>query len=329
MNVQKEKGGISMKMNKTVRLLLLGLIFGTFLLGVSVAQAEEEDDLTAIIRIGASGLFRQGNDDISLVRDGGGVELVNAEDVDLGIAPGLDATVGGRYRMFGVELRYLGLHEWSSEDDASAATSWVQYQNPLGTTNPALLDTEYVSNLHSIEVNLRWWPFERLNILAGFRYLMLNEELTIGQNIGPFVSYVNHEIETDNTLLGGQVGIEGIIVRFNDVFMDGDAINLGGSAKVGYFNNHMETDIEVTTPTPYAADESDDEGTFLVEGGATIGYNITSNIAVELRYQMMWIQNIAMAPAQVTHSDPLNGTASTETEDVFYHGPWVGVSISF
>jgi len=317
-----------MKKRKVSSLILFVLFFFVVICGVSVAQAEEDDGFTAMWRIGASGLFRQGNDDMSLVNDNGGVELVNAKDVNLGIAPGLDATVGGRYRMFGVEVRYLGLHEWSSSHDTSSANgAWVWYQNPIGNLGVNLLDIEYDSKLHNVEVNLRWWPFERLSILAGFRYLMLNEDLTIEQNIGPgFI--LTHEIETDNTLLGAQGGIEGVILRFKNVFFEGDAVNLGGSTKVGYFNNHMKTDIAIT-PTTWAADESDDEGTFVCEGVLDIGYTITKNIVVQVRYQVLWIQNVLLAPEQVRESNPGFGMASMETENVFYHGPWVGLSISF
>ena len=324
-----------MKMKRVTRLLLLTLIFGIFITGVSVAQAQDEDRFTVKLKIGALGLFRQGNDNITLVTDSftpGGNKLLNANDLNLGIAPGLDASVWGRYRMFGLEFRYFGIFESSSSEGPvdSAAGAVVQYLNPIGNTAfPNIVNAEYDSNMHNIEANVRWWPFDRLSILAGFRYLMLDENLDITQDIGPGLNLATHEIKTENTLLGGQVGLEGVILRFKDAFMQGDELNFGGWAKGGYFNNHIETDIAITT-TAFAAKGSDDKSSFLAEGALNIGYKITKNVAVDLRYQVLWIQNVGLAPEQVTGSDPgVSGIASTKAQSVLYHGPWVGIVLSF
>jgi hypothetical protein len=334
----KEKGGIFMKMKRVSSLLLLSLIFGIFITGVSMAQAaKDEDRFTVKLNIGALGLFRQGNDNIPLVTDSfapSGNTLVNANDLNLGIAPGLDASVTGRYRMFGLEFRYFGIFEYSSSEDASsAAGAVIQYQTPIGnTTFPGIVNADYNSMVHNIEANVRWWPIDRLSILAGFRYLILNEDLTIGHDIGPGLNFTTHEIETDNTLLGGQVGLEGTILRFKDAFFEGDELSFGGWAKGGYFNNHIKTDIAITQPigSSFFAKGSNDKGTFLCEGAVNVGYKITRNVAVDLRYQVLWIQNAGLAPEQVTHSDPgISGIASTKAQSVLYHGPWVGVVLSF
>ena len=328
-----------MKMKRVARLLLCSLIFGMFMLGNTAAQAQDEDRFLVKLQAGPLGLFRQGNDNITLVTDSftpGGNELVNANDLNLSIAPGLDATLGGRYRMFGAEVRYFGIFEWSSSEGPldSAAGAVIQYLDPIGNTAfPNIVNAEYDSNIHNIEVNLRWWPFDRLSILAGFRYLMLNEDLTIQQDIGPGLNLSTHEIETANTLLGGHVGLEGVILRLKDAFFQGDEINFGGWAKGGYFNNHIKTDITITqiVGSSFFADGSDNKGTFLCEGAVNVGYKITKNVAVDLRYQALWIQNVGLAPEQVPGSDPgvSGGIASTKAQSVLYHGPWVGIVLSF
>jgi hypothetical protein len=248
------------------------------------------------------------------------------------MAPGLDASVTGRYRMFGLELRYFGIFEWSeSAGGGSAAGSVVQYQTPIGnTTFPSIIAADFESMIHNWEANVRWWPIDRLSILAGFRYLVLNEDLTIQQDIGPGLNLATHKIKTDNTLLGGQVGLEGTILRFKDAFFQGDELSFGGWVKGGYFNNHIKTDISITQTGPtFAGADSANKGTFLAEGAVNVGYKITKNVAVDLRYQVLWIQNAGLAVAQVTNSDPFNGTASTKANGVVYQGPWVGVVLSF
>lgn len=325
-----------MKMKRVVCLLLLSLIFGIFIPGVSVAQqAKDEDRFTMKLNIGALGLFRLGNNDYTLVTDSfapGGNALLRA-NLNLGMAPGLDTSIWGRYRMFGFEVRYFGIFEWSDSEGpvGSAAGSVVQYQTPIGNTLfPSNIAADYKSKIHNIEANVRWWPIDRLSILAGFRYLMLNEDLTILQDIGPGLNLAAHEIETDNTLLGGQVGLEAVILRFKDLFMQGDELSFGGWAKGGYFNNNIKTDIAITQTGPsFSAKESANKGTFLCEGALNVGYKITRNVAVDMRYQVLWIQNAGLAPAQVTNSDPFNGTASTKANGVVYQGPWVGVVLSF
>ncbi len=325
-----------MKMKRVAGLLLCSLIFGMFMFGNTAAQAQDEDRFLVKLQAGPLGLFRQGNDNITLVTDSftpGGNKLLNANDLNLGIAPGLDASVWGRYRMFGLEVRYFGIFEWSSSEGPVSSPSGigavVHYLNPIGNDiDPNIVNAEYDSSMHNIEANVRWWPFDRLSILAGFRYLMLNEDLTIQQDIGPgFIE--THEIKTHNTLLGGHVGLEGVILRFKDAFMQGDELNFGGWAKGGYFNNHIETDIALT-PIPFAAEGSDDKSSFLAEGALNIGYKITKNVAVDLRYQVLWIQNVGLAPEQVTGSDPgVSGIASAKAQSVLYHGPWVGIVLSF
>jgi len=326
-----------MKMKRVFSLLLLSLIFGIFITGVSMAQAaKDEDRFTVKLNIGALGLFRLGNDDFTLVTDSfapGGNELLKA-NLNLMMAPGLDASVTGRYRMFGLELRYFGIFESSdSAGGGSAAGTVVQYQTPIGNTAfPGFVDAEYSSMLHNIiEANVRWWPIDRLSILAGFRYLILNEDLTIEQDIGPGLNLATHDIETKNTLLGGQIGLEGIPLRLKDLFFQGDELNLGVWAKGGYFNNHIKTDISITqlVGPSFSGSARPNKGTFLCEGAVNVGYKITRNVAVDLRYQVLWIQNAGLAVAQVTNSDPFNGTASTKGKSVFYQGPWVGIVFNF
>jgi hypothetical protein len=324
-----------MKMKRVASLLLLSSIFGIFITGVSVAQtAKDEDRFTIKLQAGALGLFRLGNDDFTLVTDSfapGGNELLKA-NLNTNMAPGLDASVLGRYRMFGLEFRYFGIFEASdSAGGGSAAGSVVQYQTPIGNTAfPSIIAADFESMIHNWEANVRWWPIDRLSILAGFRYLVLNEDLTIQQDIGPGLNLATHKIKTDNTLLGGQVGLEGTILRFKDAFFQGDELSFGGWVKGGYFNNHIETDISITQTGPtFAGDDSANKGTFLCEAALNVGYKITKNVAVDMRYQVLWIQNAGLAVAQVTNSDPFNGTASTKANGVVYQGPWVGVVLSF
>ena len=336
----KEKGGFSMKMKRVASLLLLSLMFGIFIIGVSVAQAQDEDRFKVNLSIGALALFRQGNDSIPLVTDsfapGGGITVVNANNLDLGIAPGLDASVSGRYRMFGLEFRYFGLNQWSRDQgpSGSAGGAVVQYQIPIGNIAvPNIVNAEYESTIHNIEANVRWWPIDRLSILAGFRYLMLNEDLTIEQDIGPGLNFGKHKIETENTLIGGQVGVEGIPLLFKDAFFRGDELSFGVWAKGGYFNNHIKTDITIMqaiAPVFVAgANKSDNNGTFVGEGALKVGYKFTRNVGIDLRYQVLWIQNAGLAPEQVGASNPAFGMASTKTQSVIYHGPWAGVVLTF
>jgi hypothetical protein len=327
-----------MKMHKVAGLLLFSLFVSMLILGVSIAQAGDGDRFSLKIEAGPLGLFRQGNNNIPLVTDSfapGGNTVLNANQLDLSIAPGVDVSAVGRYRMFGLDVRYFGIFEWSKSEGpaASAGGAVIQYLNPIGnTTFPSNVAAEYDSNLHSIEANVHWWPIDRLSILAGFRYMWLNEDLTIAQDVGPGLNLASNDIATKNTFLGGQVGLEGVLLRFKNAFFHGDQLDIGGWAKGGYCNNHVKTDIAIVQGSgpSYFAKGSADKGTFFGEGAATVGYKITKNVAIDLRYQVLWIQNVGLAPEQVAGSDPaVSGIASTKTQSVLYHGPWVGIAFTF
>jgi hypothetical protein len=298
---------------------------------VSVVQAGDDNDFSVKFQIGPSGLFRQNNDSTAILIDLlTGNDFLNANDLNLGIAPGLDVSLGGRYRMFGAEVRFLGLHEWSASEDVVTTAFWaIPTQPTLFGLVVANIDADYDSKLYNVEVNLRWWPFDRLSVLAGFRLLQLDEELELATNLGAASATITSE--TKNVLLGGQVGVEGEILQFKSLLFQGDALNIGAWAKGGYFNNNISADFLVaqTIGPMYSADGSDDKGTFLCDGALNIGYAITKNVSISLRYQVLWIQKAALAPEQISGTNVIIQSIHTDTDDVLYHGPWMGISISF
>src|SRR4030043_1203202 len=73
--------------------------------------AEEDCPYTLTFKLSALALHREDNKSESW-------DLIDAGDLDLGWAPGMDTSIMLQRERFGVELRYIGLHQWSESKSA-------------------------------------------------------------------------------------------------------------------------------------------------------------------------------------------------------------------
>ena len=62
----------------------------------------------------------------------------------------MDTSLMLRRVRFGVELRYLGLHQWSESKSAYYSSAVAQYD--------IFESAKFRSRLHNVELNLHWWP---------------------------------------------------------------------------------------------------------------------------------------------------------------------------
>jgi len=314
-----------MKVNVTVRLVLISL---AVLIGFPFSQAEASDpNFTASANL--MYLTREGNDNHTLVTDSwsGGNELLNSSDLDLGWEPGLDASLAYRIGAFKAEVRYFGLHDWSESHDSGTSPTGavIWYETQFGNTNfPNDVSADYESKIHSIELNLHWYPIDRLSLLFGCRYFKLDEVFSIYGDVGPGLNLATWENETDNEMLGAQLGVQGDFINICDCF------KISGWAKGGYLKNNYSVDIkfnEQVSPTSFSADNGDDKGTFFSEVGINLSYTIFNHVALTASYQFLYIDKVALAHNVITNSDLMNGSASKMTDSVYYHGATAGITI--
>jgi opacity protein-like surface antigen len=280
-------------------------------------------------------LHRENNDKVTLFTDSAGTELLNARDLNLGIGFGLDAGLGVKLcalrTAFGAEVRYFGIHEWS-ESDSAISTSGVLSRNGLSVSyfgtpaNPVGVTAKYESALQNVELNLGWYPVERIRVFVGGRYINIDEELKNGIDFIPGLVPTTEKITAKNNLLGGQLGVNGVFLGNTD-----DGFSIDGWAKVGYFNNDISTRAKLKPSAPFAfrSSSSKDKGALATEFGIGVQYAFSRNIALSARYQLLWLDEVAFAPQQATVVNYLNGRFSAETDSVLYQGGWIGFLLSW
>jgi hypothetical protein len=284
------------------------------------------------LKAGALFLHRQDNDSRTLVEEfgGAGAELINASDLDLGFDTGMDISLMGQIREFGAELRYFGLQDWSESKTAGSNNAALKYQNTsFGylSSSEMQIAADYNSQIHNAEFNLHWWPCanDRYHLLMGVRWIRLNERLDI--DIDMISDLDRHKITADNRLWGGQVGLEGMLLGKPD-----QGFSVDGFVKAGYYNNNLSSRMHERFFSG-SASVGRDHGTFAGELGIGAQYAFTRNIALGARYQLLWLDSVALAPDQMRKLAPgvLGdvGGGSVDWESVLYHGGWVGLTVSF
>ncbi len=282
-------------------------------------------------------LHRENNANLPLVTSSfgpGGTTIVNAKDLNLGFQPALDASLEARLRMLGTtfnaEIRYFGIDEWTESHGPilrpANSLVVVKHLSPIAflSTAESSVFAKYKSELYNVEFNLGWYPKERIRIFIGPRYIRLDEDLKISHET--FGTVVLDKLTTKNDLLGGQVGIEGIFFGKPD-----GGFSIDSWAKVGYFNNDISTKAKVPLPRigNLSAKSSNDKGALAVEFGIGVSYAFCRNIALSTRYQLLWLNNVALAPDQWPATNYTSGRINTETSGVLYQGGWVGLIVSW
>ncbi len=141
---------------------------------IPLTETNQGEECPYKLRIKAGALFlhRQDNDSRELVGLDGG-RTIDADDLDLGFAAGMDISLMGQHKEFGAELRYFGLHDWSESQSAAGSTFAFMGYKDTGFlyfySDGLQINADYSSQIHNAEFNLHWWPCanERYHFLMG------------------------------------------------------------------------------------------------------------------------------------------------------------------
>lgn len=258
---------------------------------------------------------------------------------------------------YGVELTYFNIFSQS-------ATTTIGPDNPpdwLVMRAPGLFwqtqDFAYqgmtwsnTSNLYSAEINGRWDLSSRVTLLAGARWLQLNDKL-VGTLTPADLSEPKWKqlclfcdifhifpdgapgdyppfwtTSTTNNLFGVQLGIEGKI-------WERDRFSLDGLLKAGLFDNIASqlTGISLKKLV-YPASAATNRLAFVGEAGVQVKYRLDRRWALKVGYEALWLAGVALAPAQINETY----TASTVSalgvncgSNVLFHGATFGLEYSF
>jgi hypothetical protein len=224
------------------------------------------------------------------------------------------------------------------------------------------------TSLYSAEVNGRLGRSPRLTVLAGFRWLQLNDEL-VGwltpadrtapdwkQHCslyglldlptdcpsayypgGPAGSYPPFwQANTKNNLYGAQIGVDAKLLELG-------RFSLGGLIKAGVFDNNAEqTTVVSMAKQLYTAQAATNAAAFVGEAGLHAKYQLADGLALKVGYEALWLDGVALAPGQIREtyttspspsspSTPVSATALGVNcrSNALFQGVTFGLEVSF
>jgi len=231
-----------------------------------------------------------------------------------------------------VEARYARIDGWRAVRDYvySANGSVVQYDGtPIGSQFPALVGAAYESHFDSLELNVRQsFCCDALTLVAGFRFAELDERgMTILRvtDPGPQQNVATTRVGAINDLYGFQFGADARIWQCGYLSLD-------GKLRAGVYSNRAVNSVRHTqtaSPETWASRARQCQSSFLGELGLTGTCQLSDDWALRAGYQVMWLENVAVASDQIAVSDPAAGVARVDTRGgVFYHGAVIGLEFS-
>ena len=245
-----------------------------------------------------------------------GTVVLNAGDFDLGVHSGFDVSLARRIgECFGGEARYFGIDQWNVALNRPTTLDNVLEFNalpPLFVPAGSEITASHNSELHNVEINGLYHWCDRWTLLAGFRYLELDEQLRI-DSIGADEPF-SYQAATRNRLYGGQLGA-------NVVLWDrGGRFTADAIGKAGIFGNAAAQNSSFAFGfANLTDDDNQNPAAFLGEIGITGRYRISQRWSATVGYQLLWINQVALATEQ-----PL-GSGIDASGDTFYHGATVGL----
>jgi hypothetical protein len=178
------------------------------------------------------------------------------------------------------------------------------------------LNSTYSTKLDSSELNLHKMLNDRVTIFSGFRWIELHDTLRV--NMATPATFARWD--ENNHMYGGQVGTNWALLDPSSAFR----LNLSG--KAGAYSNNACNRFTSTVVT--GDHEEDSEIAFVGEGSLTATYFFTEHVAFRGGYQVMWLDNVALASdaAAATAQVP-GGTSSPVITDgrLFYNGATAAV----
>lgn len=305
------------------------------------------------ISVGGIGLRRtkQGGENINLASQGiGGPIILSTNDLALDQTEwGLNLLVAVQMGPGGsVEVSYFGLNNWDTTSRVTSANPDIYSvysdfgQSPFNGFDDSdrsfVQSATYRSALNNGEVNYRrrWvgpYCWFQGSWLAGLRYFDLDEamdystagQLNNAQNQG--LRFLNQTTETRNALTGVQVG--------GDLWMNViPGLHIGTEFKTGIYGNVAETNTTIVANSipDYTEFASDATTAYMGEISFKTVYRINYNWSFSAGYQIMQIDNLALAPVNFNTVPPpdFNGPVARtpfidNNQNVTYQGYTLGV----
>jgi len=254
--------------------------------------------------------------------------VLTADDAALSgkLQPGLLMTYGIRFdQVSALELTFFGFNNWHSSAVANDGGQLsLPGTLPLITQDFIFADRikiDYTSSIYNAEANYTQ-TISGLKLLAGFRYVRLNDSFDINSTVDAFSSSSDYLVRAKNNLIGGQIGM-GFDWQW-------DRLTLGALGKFGVYGNIAEqnTLLKDLNNTFVRRNFQDHTTVTSVIGeiGLDASYRVLDWLSFRVGYRFMWIDNLALAPDQLNfNSTPDAGQSVTAGNHLFLNGVNVGL----
>jgi Putative beta barrel porin-7 (BBP7) len=207
------------------------------------------------------------------------------------------------------------------------------------------------TSLYNAEANGRLDLTSRVTLLAGLRWLQLNDNLrgtltpadltaptwknnprtnlfqiTPGGPAGNYPPF--WASSTTNNLYGVQVGVDGKLLELGN-------LSLVGLMKIGILDNNARQSTGVSlAKMVYQSKATTNHVAFVGEVGLQLKYAVTKELTLKAGYEALWLDGVALAPGQIQEtftSIPANVTALgvRSGSSVLFHGATAGLEYSF
>ncbi len=278
---------------------------------------------------GAVLLGREDDNNIPLMKDPNGGVCMSACDFDTDLEAGSLVRLV-RHRPCGpdLEFRFFFIDHFSDEQIYAGFPDGtrfvVQQPNPFyfrGNTGPNPI--AFRSELYSSELNTRWCVAPWLDVLAGFRWVEMHEQIDMSLRFAGL--HDRNLINAGNHMYGFQLGADAVMLRCGRIRFD-------GLVKAGVYGNWASGVSSFQEPrgtTGWGTEDSEGVVSFLGEVNLTARYQLTCSVELAAGYQFLWMDGVALAGQQLPAMNvPFTGTGDGvgTSGTPLYHGALLSLS---
>ncbi len=194
---------------------------------------------------------------------------------------------------------------------------------PISPAQRYLID--YESDLQSAELNLRTPILSRLFLVGGIRYFEIEERFDIvDSDVSTPAARLGFFSNIDNDAIGGQLGLEGILLsrRFGSIT---------GGVKWACLSNSVEGLARASNSSgaPLITNFDDTEISHLIDLQLGATFSITHWLGLYAGYQGLFGSDFALGPTQSRQSQLVLPTNPVTFESTQWHGYRLGASLTW
>jgi hypothetical protein len=214
-----------------------------------------------------------------------------------------------------IEGRYFNNRDANASFNIPAITTFRVAGIGVTILGGGSINGFYTTKLDSTELNIHVPVHSRVTLLTGFRWVELHDALRL--NIATPATFTNWDL--NNHMYGGQFGANFALTRPANPLK----VNLVG--KAGVYAN--DADNRFTSTIVGGSQDEDTATAFVGEVNLTASYRLTRHIALRGGYQVLWLDNVALASEAAAGTvQAAGGTRSTINTDgrLWYNGALAG-----